>query len=443
MLRTLRVRGTWNKAGELPARGNNTQKRELNLARQWLTPLVIVLLLTGSPVGFVSPVAAKEHKGKKLRSPSKEDVGSAQKPATDGTGENNTQGAANAAAAAAGTAVAVPATAASSAAQGVSSTEQASTKKPIAGNIWSEQEITEAKARCTAILKRIHAVAIPQEPIKEGLCGTPAPIQLISIGQNPEVSLSPPAIVTCDLAEGLVTWLENDLQPLAKKHFKSRIIAIQTMSSYSCRNAYGRKSTRLSEHGLANALDIGGFVTETAKSAQVLEGWGTTEREEKARIAAEKAAAEREAAERLAAEKAAAEAAAQRSAQEQKGDQAAAPSVVARSTILEGVPEITLSVPGSETSVTASLAAKVPDRLGGPGSLSDRALSRLAKLRPTKVLAIEALPPPEKTVQAFLHDAHASACRLFGTTLGPEANADHRNHFHVDMAPRAIKKICD
>jgi hypothetical protein len=43
----------------------------------------------------------------------------------------------------------------------------------------------------------------------------------------------------------------------------------------------------------------------------------------------------------------------------------------------------------------------------------------------------------------FLHEIHASACRLFGTTLGPEANADHRNHFHVDMAERKFKKICD
>ncbi|HXE00761.1 MAG TPA: extensin family protein [Hyphomicrobium sp.] len=42
-----------------------------------------------------------------------------------------------------------------------------------------------------------------------------------------------------------------------------------------------------------------------------------------------------------------------------------------------------------------------------------------------------------------MHEAHAAACRIFGTTLGPEANADHRNHFHVDMAPRKFTKICD
>ncbi len=38
---------------------------------------------------------------------------------------------------------------------------------------------------------------------------------------------------------------------------------------------------------------------------------------------------------------------------------------------------------------------------------------------------------------------HDAACRIFGTTLGLEANDAHRNHFHVDMAERKVKKICD
>lgn len=32
----------------------------------------------------------------------------------------------------------------------------------------------------------------------------------------------------------------------------------------------------------------------------------------------------------------------------------------------------------------------------------------------------------------FLHAAHDSACRLFGTTLSPDYNAAHRSHFHLD-----------
>ena len=39
------------------------------------------------------------------------------------------------------------------------------------------------------------------------------------------------------------------------------------MSSYSCRNAYGRAEGRLSEHGKVNALDIAGFVTARGQAA--------------------------------------------------------------------------------------------------------------------------------------------------------------------------------
>ena len=34
---------------------------------------------------------------------------------------------------------------------------------------------------------------------------------------------------------------------------------------------------------------------------------------------------------------------------------------------------------------------------------------------------------------AFLRDVHEGACDLFGTTLGPDYNAAHRDHFHLDM----------
>jgi hypothetical protein len=34
---------------------------------------------------------------------------------------------------------------------------------------------------------------------------------------------------------------------------------------------------------------------------------------------------------------------------------------------------------------------------------------------------------------AFLRDVHDGGCDVFGTTLGPDYNAAHRDHFHVDM----------
>jgi hypothetical protein len=307
---------------------------------------------------------------------------------------------------------------------------EAEAAKKLAKN-WTDAEIADAKAHCAVILQRIHAIAIPHAPIKEGACGAPAPIELISIGQNPEVALSPPAIVRCDLAEQLVHWFENDAQPLARKHLKSAIVDIETMSSYSCRNAYGRKTTKLSEHGLANAVDIGGFVTMSAKTAEVLDDWGTPRREILAEATAEQHAMEQAAAKTAGTGVAihAAEAIPPSALPSTTG---AAAASLARSTIIEGVPKPEV--------VAASSSIGDPNRLGGPALQPGKAAPVARK---TGYVALHSSAVPDPEVQAFLHEAHDAACRIFGTTLGPEANADHRNHFHVDMAPRKFTKICD
>lgn len=324
---------------------------------------------------------------------------------------------------------------------------------------WTEQEIAAAKAECTDILKRIDAVAIPEAPIREGICGAPAPIQLISIGKNPEVALSPPATVTCPMAEMLHTWLKTDLQPLALKRLGAEIIRIQTMSSYQCRMAYGRSTNKLSEHGVANALDIGAFTLSSGKTASVLKDWGPNNRDIAAALEAEKAAALAEEAKRLAAEGPGGAAAA---APQKKNDPKVAGIVVTE-------PE------GSERRHGRLGYGQGPDRLGGPtmgpktvkaektaadatiyfkpGNFKDGASSGVitppepkAERKSAKALMdplADGGIPRDDGRMAFLKDAHEAACKLFGTTLGPEANEAHRNHFHVDMAPRKFKKICD
>lgn len=273
---------------------------------------------------------------------------------------------------------------------------------------WSKEEIETAKTSCAAILKSVEAVTIPEAPIREGNCGAPAPVRLVSIGKNPEVALSPPALVTCDLVAGLYQWMKSDVQPLAKKHFGAAIIKIETMSDYSCRMAYGRKGNKLSEHGKANALDIRGFVTAKGETAYVLEQWGKTDRDRKAEIAA------------LAAQKAAAE----------KVKEAAAAGG-AKSAIEGDDATLDAELPSAKARVTtqASLTAapKIPERKSA-----------------AEVAAAVIVPDaPRNTKSQFLHDVHDSACRIFGTSLGPESNEAHRNHFHVDMAERKRTKICE
>ncbi len=270
---------------------------------------------------------------------------------------------------------------------------------------WAQQDIEQAQARCAALLKGLHAVAVPEQPIREGVeCGTAAPMKLVSVGKSP-VALSPPPIVTCDMIAALHRWLERDLQPLARKHLGAPVVRIETMSSYSCRNAYGRTGSRLSEHGKANALDIGAFVTARGEMAMVVADWGPTARQIAAQAAADKAETEKA------------------QAKSDTAAQAAAsnPTVLRPGTAIS-IPGVTVLLPGLPQDHSPSLGLAPPSRLGGP--------------KPPPALASGKMD--------FLRAAHRSACTLFNTVLGPEANNAHQNHFHIDMAERIKNtRICE
>lgn len=286
---------------------------------------------------------------------------------------------------------------------------------------WSEAEITVAKARCAALLAGLEAVSVPVEPVRDGDCGTPAPVQLMAIGKNPQVVISPPATLTCDMVATLHGWLQKDIQPSARRLLGSPVVKIENMSSYSCRNAYGRARTRLSEHGRANALDIRGFVTASGQSTDLLADWGPTERDVRA---AEIAAAKQAAQVRAAALKADAD----RKAVAGAGGQPAPAAPTETSAIPGGVGTLIEGIPRPRAFDPLKPGVQVPpptafapsQRLGGPKS-----------------------EPAADRRQQFLRDAHASACRTFKTVLGPEANNAHRNHFHLDMADRPSGSFCE
>ncbi len=298
------------------------------------------------------------------------------------------------------------------------------------------------KARCATLLKNIEAVYIPIDPIYEGGCGTASPVQLMALGKNPQVVISPPAVVTCDMVAALHGWLQKDIQPSARKLLGSPIVKIENMSSYSCRNAYGRAKTRLSEHGRANALDIRGFLTASGQGADLLADWGPTMRDARAgELAAAKAAAIKAAALKADADRQSMADAARKAGTDtgsrQPVDAGTIPGGVG--TLIEGVPRVRVLTPGQlETGTTG--AAFGPQKLGGPRAAEKGQGPAAAQ---PKGAAVDHTTTAEHRRQKFLRDAHASACRTFNTVLGPEANNAHRNHFHVDMAERSSGPFCE
>lgn len=53
----------------------------------------------------------------------------------------------------------------------------------------------------------------------------------------------------------------------------------------------------------------------------------------------------------------------------------------------------------------------------------------------TLITVLSGWDSKDKKTRKFLREARQQACRVFNTTLSPDYNAAHRDHFHVDMGP--------
>jgi hypothetical protein len=257
-------------------------------------------------------------------------------------------------------------------------------KPPLPGELptvpWTTDEIAAAKASCESELKGVALEYEALEPIKQGLCGAPAPILVKSIGSDPKVIIVPAATVRCSVARALAAWLEKSVQPEAKARFGSPVIGLHNAASYSCRNRNGAAVGPISEHALANAFDVSEFVFASGLRITVTEAW---------------------------------------------------PKMVVP-------PPPAPSQPAKGEATETAAAASTPK----PAEQSEvtKAKAPAAKALPAPPPVAEE-PKPDPT-SSFVHKVHNDACNTFGTVLGPDADAAHKTHFHLDMKERHRSGFC-
>jgi hypothetical protein len=80
-------------------------------------------------------------------------------------------------------------------------------------------------------------------------------LQQIILQDHTAVAVEPPATLRCDMAEAITEFVRHDLAPAAAA-MGSSLSAIENDDSYDCRGRNGVAGAKLSEHGLANALDV-------------------------------------------------------------------------------------------------------------------------------------------------------------------------------------------
>ena len=268
---------------------------------------------------------------------------------------------------------------------------------PEPATVWTDADIAAALKECLRLLAPANAEIEVNTAMRKGQCGTPAPILLKSIGANPKLTFQPTVEINCQMAVALGEWAADTLQPAARETYSSDVKSIVGASGYSCRNRYGLANERLSEHALANAIDIGGFALANGRSVKVSAGWGATARD---RVAAAKASAK--SAEIL----------------PSKEDDKAAK---------------TPAIKGEKTTQRASLKpAELADA-------KDKTKQKTPTITDAKVAEVDGTATPDGR---FLRRLHKGACETFGTVLGPEANEAHRDHLHFDLKARKRRAVC-
>ncbi len=309
---------------------------------------------------------------------------------------------------------------------------QAEPPKP---ETWSDAEIIAGLRECVRLLAPIASEVELAQPVRHEQCGAPAPVLVKRIGSGAnKVEINPPAELNCAMVVSLHAWVEKTLQPAAREALGSPVARLRNASGYVCRarNGHPLGTDKLSEHALANAIDIAGFITASGRTVDVSRSWGPTERD-------------RREAERIAAAHA---------RQKAKSGKEAGPDAAGN----EARPEPTqrIRVNGKISLISHKIEAPTADKSPASKLRDARSASKTAALersRRTSDISTDptAIPAPpasghddgkKATEAAFLRRLHKGACAVFGTVLGPEANELHRDHFHFDLASRRHSAYC-
>ena len=319
---------------------------------------------------------------------------------------------------------------------------------------WTDAEIAAANAACETALKDVALDYEKLPPIKEGLCGAPAPILVKSIGSDPKVAIDPPATMTCALAAGLASWLKTKVQPDAKAMLGTQVVKLRNATSYSCRNRYGSATTPLSEHALANALDVSDFVFASGDHITVLDGWPRL-----ATVAPPPAPGPSRVAAVTGSLLKVSQAATPTSLPVAARNSAIAVTRIKANPFVPAPPQ-EAKPPAAKSEVASvqeapaeSIVAKTKSNPFVAVAPAQAATPQAATPQPTTpqdATPAEALPQDQTPEQmlaerksAFVKEVHDEACSVFGTTLGPAANEAHKNHFHLDMKARKRTGFCE
>lgn len=110
----------------------------------------------------------------------------------------------------------------------------------------------------------------------DSFCGAVHPFEVAAVG-NGAIALKPTALVQCAMVPALDRWTDEVVLPAAHAVYGLGVAEMKVLSSYSCRPMNNVPGAHLSEHGHADAVDIGAFILTNGRVITVASGWNGSE----------------------------------------------------------------------------------------------------------------------------------------------------------------------
>jgi hypothetical protein len=137
--------------------------------------------------------------------------------------------------------------------------------------------IPDCEARLAAAGLRYELAELPTRKAKEGHeCG--APQVVVYRGPKGGVRWSSAPLVTCGMALALGRF-ETILQQESEKYFQKRVVRIEHLGTYACREM--ARYDWVSEHSYANAIDVSVFQLENGRKISVERHFGKPSKDSK------------------------------------------------------------------------------------------------------------------------------------------------------------------
>lgn len=127
-------------------------------------------------------------------------------------------------------------------------------------------------AACLDVMRRAEQagrVSFSQQPAIAGQCPLAQPLRVQKMGT---VSLSSSFLASCPMAVAATLYVVHSSQQILQQS-GTRLVGIEHVGSYACRNIYHRTQGRLSEHATADAWDITAYRLANGQRLVVSQHW--------------------------------------------------------------------------------------------------------------------------------------------------------------------------